>query len=76
MENVHDLKEISEEMSPELRKQAEKLENLVKNDNSMRYPSSWRYPSIPHDGYSKEMARNAIAIASKIFQLVDKELNF
>ena len=51
---------------PELSSLASGLESLVGGSARMRYPDRTRFPSIPHDVYSSEMAQEAQEYAKNI----------
>ena len=58
--NAHDLDDT------ELSRLASRLDSLVGDSTRMRYPDRTRFPSIPHDVYSSEMAQEAQEYAENI----------
>lgn len=69
--NVHNLVENCLGLSDsELTDLAKQLERLVGDSTCMRYPDSMCYPRIPHDVYTAQMAKEALAIAKKIVDRV------
>ena len=46
------------------------LECCVVDSTRMRYPDRLNYPAIPHDVYTVDMARKALALAKAILEIV------
>lgn len=55
---------------PELTELALQLEILVGDSTRMRYPDRMRFPQIPNEVYSAQMARQALQLAKKIVERV------
>ena len=51
---------------------ADEIESLLYSSAALRYPNCWCYPSIPHDNYDKNKADEALKLAKKIFEEVDR----
>ena len=65
--SVHDLSDNARGLGDAvLSSLASGLESLVGGSARMRYPDRTRFPSIPHDVYSSEMAQEAQEYAKNI----------
>ena len=67
-ENCHDLND------PELLNLARQLECLVGDSTCMRYPDRMRFPQIPNEVYSAEMAQQALQLVRKIVAHVQSRI--
>ena len=56
----------------ELRELGKQLELLVGSVSHLLYPSKWPRPSIPNDHYDEEKMTEAVALASRILDVVEK----
>ena len=54
----------------ELTELAWQLEVLVGDSTRMRYPDRMRFPQIPNEVYSAQMAQQALQLAKKIVERV------
>ena len=49
-----------------------RMESLLRGSSAMRYPDRWCPPSIPHDKYDEQKAVDALDIAERIVDEVEK----
>ena len=70
----HNLITIEAVLSQELSSLAHQLESLVVSSDHMLYPNKWYFPSIPYDNYTEDMANEAIILSTKIYAIVEKQI--
>ncbi|KAK3735703.1 hypothetical protein QZH41_001319 [Actinostola sp. cb2023] len=69
--STHNLSGIASSLgNSELISLAHSMECLLGDSTRMRYPDRVRYPKIPHDIYTRDMATQALKLARKIINVV------
>jgi len=74
--NDHDLMRLANSIDNEnIREHAKKLQRVVKDEDSLRYPSSWPFPEIPHDRYGELEAIEAVDLAKQILEEISEHFD-